>query len=66
MHYTVNEFNISENTMAKSINIILLLFVTMLSLGACSNNHSPYNDPDGQRERSKDAQRELGRDSSRY
>jgi len=47
--------------MAKSINIILLLFVTMLSLGACSSNPGPFNDPDGQRERSKDAQREMDR-----
>lgn len=45
--------------MKKSINIILLLFVTMLSLGACSSKHSPYNDPDSQRERAKDAQREM-------
>jgi len=52
--------------MRRTINIILLLFVTMLSLGACSSNPSPYNDPDGQRERSKDAQREMSNDSSRY
>jgi len=52
--------------MTKSINIILLLFITLLSLGACSSNPGSYNDPDGQRERSKDAQREMSRDSSRY
>ena len=50
--------------MTKAIRSALLLFFTMITLVACSSN--PYNDPDSQRERSKDAQDEMRRDTSRY
>lgn len=42
-------------------NIVLLL--TALSVVACSSN--PYNDADSQRERAKQTQDELSRDTSK-
>jgi len=44
-------------------NTILLVFVA-LTLAACS--HNPYNDPGAQRDRSKGAQDEMRRDTSKY
>jgi hypothetical protein len=41
------------------------LVLAALTLVACAGT-SPYNDPDSQRERSKDAQDEMRRDTSRY
>ena len=51
--------------MGKVIKSIVLLIITTLSIIGCSSN-SPYGDPDAQRERSKDAQDEMRRDTSRY
>ena len=49
---------------AVKTNIILIL--TALLLAACSSApHNPYGDPDSQRERSKQAQDEMSRDTSR-
>jgi hypothetical protein len=53
-----------ESAMTKAIRSALLLVFTAVTLVACSSN--PYNDPDSQRERSKDAQDEMRRDTSRY
>ena len=44
-------------------NTLLVIFMTSV-ITACSS--SPYNDPDSQRERSRDAQDEMRRDTSRY
>ena len=41
----------------------LLLLLTLL-MSSCAG-HSPYNDPDAQRERAKEAQEEMRRDMSR-
>lgn len=48
------------NTLLKS-GFLLILAMLMLS---CSG-HSPYGDPDAQRERARDAQGEMNRDISR-
>lgn len=45
-------------------NVLALLLVT-IALSACGTSN-PYDDADAQRERSRDAQDELRRDSSRY
>ena len=41
-----------------------MLILAVLTL-SCSSHNSPYNDPDSQRERAKEAQDEMRRDMSR-
>jgi hypothetical protein len=48
------------------IKTILTLLLASFALAACSSTPSPYNSPDDQRSRSKDAQDEMRRDTSRY
>ena len=47
----------------------IILLLTALTLAACSSapeaKRDPYNDADSQRERSKQAQDELSRDTAR-
>lgn len=49
--------------MNKYLKTGFMLLLTAL-LAACAT-HSPYNSPDSQRERSKDAQDEMRRDTSK-
>ena len=51
--------------MISTIRNILALTLVALALAACAS-HNPYGDPDAQRDRSKDAQDEIRRDTSRY
>lgn len=48
--------------MKKFLTTGLMLILAVLTL-SCSG-HNPYNDPDSQRERAKQAQDELRRDTS--
>lgn len=48
-----------------SLGTVFALTLLTASLSACGT-HNPYGDPDSQRERSKDAQGEMRRDTSRY
>ena len=52
--------------MIKAVKTILLLIFIATGISACAGSSSPYGDPDGQRDRSKDAQDEMRRDTSRY
>jgi outer membrane biogenesis lipoprotein LolB len=51
--------------MTTQIRKAILLVLAALILAACAS-HNPYNDPDAQRDRSKGAQDEMHRDTSRY
>ena len=64
---TLNYQSGKNNRLTTMNNILktgFILILTVLSLAACSS--SPYGDPDAQRDRSKDAQDEMRRDTSRY
>ena len=50
----------------KTIKMLFALMFITTGLAACSSTSSPYGDPDAQRDRSKDAQDEMRRDTSRY
>ena len=50
-------------TMNKLLKTGFMLILTVL-MASCSS-HNPYLDPDAQRERAKDSQDELHRDTSR-
>lgn len=49
--------------MINTLKTGLLLLLTMLMLVACSTSPNPYGDPGAQRDRSKDAQDEMRRDT---
>jgi type IV pilus biogenesis protein CpaD/CtpE len=51
--------------MTIQIRKAVLLVVAALTLAACAS-HNPYNDPGAQRDRSKGAQDEMRRDTSKY
>ena len=48
--------------MINTLKTGFMLILTVLTLVACSS-HSPYGDPDAQRDRSKGAQDEMRRDT---
>ena len=48
--------------MINSLKTGFMLILTALTLVACTS-HNPYNDPDSQRDRSKEAQDEMRRDT---
>lgn len=51
-------------TMRDILKTGFMILLTVLTLAACSSS-SPYGDADSQRERSKEAQDEMRRDTSK-
>jgi len=52
-------------TMNRILKTGLMLMLTVLTLSCASPGHNPYGDPDAQRDRAKQAQDELHRDTSK-